>query len=253
MHGGCGGLEAGLRLSRRAKGRIVNGMATKVLVVDDEAKLVKLVCAYLEQAGYRVAAAYDGPQALIQFERESPDLIVLDLMLPGIDGLEVAKRVRQRSNVPIIMLTARTEETDRVVGLELGADDYVVKPFSPRELVARVRAVLRRGSAAPVARCLEFGRLVIDLAGHEARLDGRALELTPSEYELLRAMAEQPGRAFTRRQLMDAIGETGYATVDRAVDTHVKNLRRKLEDDPSQPRFLLTVRGVGYKFQAPEG
>jgi len=228
-------------------------MPTKVLVVDDEAKLVKLVGAYLEQAGYRVVAAYDGPQALQQVERESPDLIVLDLMLPGVDGLEVAKRVRAKSGVPLIMLTARTEEADRVVGLELGADDYVVKPFSPRELVARVRAVLRRGSTQQPARRLDFGPLEIDLAGHEVRLSGRALELTPSEFALLRAMAEQPGRAFTRRQLMDAIGAAGYATVERAVDTHVKNLRRKLEDDPHSPRYLHTVRGVGYKFQPPEG
>ena len=221
----------------------------KVLVVDDETKLVRLIHAYLQEAGFKVVTAFDGSQALQQFERESPDLIVLDLMLPQLDGLEVARRVRHKSNVPIIMLTARVAETERVVGLELGADDYVTKPFSPRELVARVRAVLRRGSHPPAAQKVESGRLCIDVDGHQASLDDRAVDLTPSEFTLLLTMAQQPGRAFTRRQLMEAITASGYATVERAIDTHIKNLRRKIEDDPINPAYIHTVRGVGYKFQ----
>jgi len=224
----------------------------KILVADDEARLVHLVRTYLEQAGYQVVAAYDGEQALVQFEREAPHLIILDLNMPKVDGLEVARRIRRQSHVPIIMLTARTEETDRVVGLELGADDYVVKPFSFRELVARVRAVLRRGIGAPVVQRLDFGRLVIDLVKHLVFLDDVPLELTPSEFALLQTMAHQPERAFTRQQLMNAIAETGYATVERAIDTHIMNLRRKLGDAPTQPTYLRTVRDVGYKFQ-PEG
>lgn len=221
----------------------------KVLVVDDEAKLVRLIRAYLERAGFQVAAAYDGEQALQQFEREAPALVMLDLMLPRLDGLEVARRLRKTSNVPIIMLTARAEETDRVVGLELGADDYVVKPFSPRELVARVRAVLRRGRAPAPPRRLRFGELVIDVEGRQVALGDKSIELTPSEFQLLLTLASRPGRAFSRRQLLSALAETGYATVERAIDTHVKNLRRKLEDDPARPRYLHTVRGTGYKFQ----
>ena len=221
----------------------------KIFVVDDEAKLVRLVQAYLQDAGYKVVAAYDGAQALQQFELESPDLIVLDLMMPEIDGLEVARRVRAQSGVPIIMLTARVEETDRVVGLELGADDYVVKPFSPRELVSRVRAVLRRGRHQPAHQRLAFERLCIDVDGHQVSLNEKPMELTPSEFTLLLTMAKQPGRAFSRRQLMEAITQSGYATVERAIDTHIKNLRRKIEDDPGKPDFIHTVRGVGYKFQ----
>jgi len=221
----------------------------KILMVDDEAKLVRLVQAYLQDAGYKVVAAYNGAQALQQFELESPDLIVLDLMMPEIDGLEVVRRIRAQSGVPIIMLTARVEETDRVVGLELGADDYVVKPFSPRELVSRVRAVLRRGSHQPAAKRLAFERLRIDVDGHQATINDAPVELTPSEFTLLLTMAEQPGRAFSRRQLMEVITQSGYATVERAIDTHIKNLRRKIEVDPASPNYIHTVRGVGYKFQ----
>lgn len=225
----------------------------KILLVDDEVSLVRLMKLYLEKSGFQAVAAYDGEQALIQFERETPDLIVLDLNLPELDGLEVARRIRQRSNVPIIMLTARAEEADRVVGLELGADDYVVKPFSYRELVARVRAALRRASALSAPQRMDFGRLLIDLDRHQAYLDNAPLELTPSEFALLKTMARQPERAFTRRQLMDAIAETGYATGARAVDTHIMNLRRKLGGIPGAPNFVRTVRDVGYKFQPEEG
>lgn len=225
----------------------------KILVVDDEVKLVRLVEAYLQDAGYQVATAYNGTQALQQVERERPDLVVLDWMMPELDGLEVARRIRQGSGVPIIMLTARVEETDRVVGLELGADDYVAKPFSPRELVARVRAVLRRGQHPAAPKRLTFQRLEVDVDGHQAHLDGAPVELTPSEFMLLLTMAQQPGRAFSRRQLMEAITVSGYATVERAIDTHIKNLRRKIENDPARPGFIHTVRGVGYKFQAVKG
>jgi len=224
----------------------------KILVADDETRLVHLVRTYLEQAGYRVIVAYDGAQALAQFERQTPDLIVLDLNMPELDGLEVARRIRHQSNVPIIMLTARSEETDRVLGLELGADDYVVKPFSLRELVARVRAVLRRGADAPVARRLDFGRLQIDVEKHQVTLDQEPVELTPSEFSLLQTMAQQPGRVFSRRQLLKAIADVGYATVERAIDMHVMNVRHKLGENPAHPTFLHTVRALGYKFQVEE-
>ena len=223
-----------------------------ILVADDEMRLVHHVRTYLERAGYRVVTAYDGLQALAQFKRQTPDLIVLDLNMPELDGLEVARRIRHQSNVPIIMLTARSEETDRVVGLELGADDYVVKPFSLRELVARVRAVLRRGAGAPAPRRLDFGRLQIDVEKHQVTLDQEPVELTPSEFALLQTMAQQPGRVFSRRQLLEAIADVGYATVERAVDMHVMNVRHKLGEDPAHPTFLRTVRALGYKFQPEE-
>ncbi len=228
-------------------------MAKKVLVVDDEPKIVRLVQAYLERAGFRVIPAYRGQEALDLFHREEPALIVLDLMLPDRDGMDVAREIRKKSDVPIIMLTARTEEADRVAGLELGADDYVVKPFNPRELVARVRAVLRRAEGPPKPRVLEVGSLKIDLDSHEVWHRGRRVDLTPTEFQLLATLAEQPGRVFTRLQLIDALYGTTYATSDRTVDTHIKNLRRKLEPDPKNPRYIVTVHGVGYKFQGEEG
>ncbi len=227
-------------------------MAKKILVVDDEPKIVRLVQAYLEKAGFQVIPAYRGQEALDLFKREEPALIVLDLMLPDIDGMDVARKIRKESDVPIIMLTARTEEADRVAGLELGADDYVVKPFNPRELVARVRAVLRRSEGLTKPRVIEAGDLVIDLDSHEVRVRGERISLTPTEFQLLATMAEQPGRVFTRLQLIDALYGTTYATSDRTVDTHIKNLRRKIEPDPKNPRYLLTVHGVGYKFQGEE-
>jgi DNA-binding response OmpR family regulator len=227
-------------------------MAKKVLVVDDEPKIVRLVQAYLERAGFQVIPAYYGREALDLFRREEPALIVLDLMLPDIDGMDVARKIRKESDVPIIMLTARTEEADRVAGLELGADDYVVKPFNPRELVARVRAVLRRSEGLMKPRVIEAGDLVIDLDSHEVRVQGKRISLTPTEFQLLVTMAEQPGRVFTRLQLIDTLYGTTYATSDRTVDTHIKNLRRKIEPDPKRPQYVLTVHGVGYKFQGQE-
>jgi DNA-binding response OmpR family regulator len=224
----------------------------KILVVDDEARIVKLVRSYLEQSGFAVVEAGDGQTALIQARREKPDLIVLDLGLPVIDGLEVARVLRREGTTPIIMLTARIEDTDKIVGLELGADDYVTKPFNPRELVARIRAVLRRSAPAaePAPAALEAGPLRLDGAGHVASLDGRALDLTPTEFELLRIFMQHPGRAFTRLELLDrAMGEA-YDGYERTVDAHIKNLRAKLGDDPRRPRFIQTVFGVGYKLGA---
>jgi DNA-binding response OmpR family regulator len=226
-------------------------MGTKILVVDDEAKIVKLVRSYLEQSGFTVVEAVDGQTALIQSRREKPDLIVLDLGLPGIDGLEVARTLRREGNTPIIMLTARIEDTDKIVGLELGADDYMTKPFNPRELVARVRAVLRRTSpVAPVAEMLSAGPLALDIAGHAARLDGHSLDLTPTEFDLLVIFLQNPGRAFTRFELLDRVQGDAYEGYERTIDAHIKNLRAKLGEDPRHPRFIQTVFGVGYKLGA---
>lgn len=224
-------------------------MAHKILVVDDELDIVKVVRAYLEQASFRVLTASDGQQALAAFRHERPDLVILDLSLPSLDGLDVCRAIRRESNTPVIMLTARVEETDRLVGLEIGADDYITKPFSPREVVARVRTVLRRvGAADGSPEVVTAGDLVIDGVKHEARLGGRLLELTPSEFSLLNALAAQPGRAFSRAELLDAaLGET-YQGYQRSIDQHVKNLRQKLGDEPRDPRYILTVFGVGYKF-----
>jgi two-component system alkaline phosphatase synthesis response regulator PhoP len=223
-------------------------VSSKILVVDDEAKIVKLVRSYLEQAGFAVVEAGDGQTALIQARREKPDLVVLDLGLPGIDGLEVARTLRRERDTPIIMLTARIEDTDKIVGLELGADDYVTKPFNPRELVARVRAVLRRASSAGAApELLRAGALVVDISGHQATLDGRALDLTRTEFELLAVLLAHPGRAFTRLELLDRVQGDAYEGYERTIDAHIKNLRAKLGDDPRHPRYIQTVFGVGYK------
>lgn len=222
-------------------------MAT-VLIVDDEPKIAQLARAYLEHAGFRVATAADGKSALQTAARERPDLIVLDLRLPDIDGLDVTRTLRKESNVPIIMLTARGEEADKLVGLELGADDYMTKPFSPRELVARVRAVLRRWELARVGSdTLRAGDLVLDLPRMRAGVAGRSVDLTPTEFHLLAAMARYPGRVYTRAQLLDALHGVAFESYERAIDAHVKNIRRKLEPDPRRPRYLLTVYGVGYK------
>jgi len=221
-----------------------------VLVVDDEENLVELVQGYLERDGYDVLTAGDGPTALALTRDEKPDLIVLDLMLPGIDGLEVCRRVRQFSDAYILMLTARAEEVDKVVGLSVGADDYLTKPFSPRELVARVRAMLRRPRSstaepeAPVPR--KLGDLVIDTARFEVRKRGEPVALTARELSLLATLSEHPGHVFTRAQLLEKVwGSALYD--DHVVDVNIGNLRRKLEDDPARPRWVQTVRGVGYR------
>ena len=224
-----------------------------ILVVDDEPKIVKTVRAYLESGGYRVVTAGDGRTALTLFRHEKPGLVILDLGLPAVDGLDVARTLRRESNVPIIMLTARVEETDRLVGLELGADDYVTKPFSPRELVARVRAVLRRAgperdvSTPPIVA----GDLTVDLERRLLTMAGRAVDLTPTEFDLLVVLASHPGRVFSRMELLDRVQGYAFEGYERTVDAHVKNLRQKIEPDPKQPRYLLTVFGVGYRFVEP--
>jgi len=227
-------------------------MAQKILVVDDEPKIVELVRGFLKQEGFVVVGAHDGKQALERYERERPALVVLDLMLPELDGFEVAREIRKRGKTPIIMLTARTETVDRVLGLELGADDYVPKPFDPRELTARVRAVLRRAAEPFEARVLRRGALEIDLDGHELRLRGTPVELTPLEFKLLAELAKHPGRVLSRMQLLELLEGTTYAALERTVDTHVKNLRRKIEPDPQNPSYVLTVYGVGYRFAKPD-
>jgi two-component system alkaline phosphatase synthesis response regulator PhoP len=220
-----------------------------ILVVDDELKITRLLRDYLQQAGFRVVTSSDGPGALASARTERPDLIVLDLGLPGLDGLDVTRTLRKSSDVPIIMLTARAEEADRIVGLELGADDYLVKPFSPKELVARVRAVLRRVDASVEAPDLvRTGDLEIDTTRRTVSLNGRAIDLTATEFELLLHFARSPGRVFTRSQLLDALHGVAFESYERAIDAHIKNLRRKLESDPANPTHLLTVYGVGYKY-----
>ncbi|HKZ54153.1 MAG TPA: response regulator transcription factor [Anaerolineales bacterium] len=220
-----------------------------VLVVDDEPKITQLAHDYLARAGYTVLEAGDGPAALATFRAGRPDLIVLDLGLPGLDGLDVTRAIRKQSNVPIIMLTARGDESDKLVGLELGADDYIVKPFSPKELVARVRAVLRRNEFVQTVEteAIRVADLTLHLAHMRATVGGRPLDLTATEFQLLAALARQPGRIFTRSQLLEAVRGVAFESYERAIDTHVKNLRRKLEPDPRQPRYILTVYGVGYK------
>lgn len=226
------------------------GTAT-IVVADDERKIRELVRSYLEREGYSVLVADSGARALEAVERAHPDLLVLDLMLPDLAGEEVARTIRTHSDMPVIMLTAKASEDDRVNGLRLGADDYLVKPFSPRELVARVEAVLRRsGGAAGVTRAQSFGygALTIERDGREVSLEGRVVELTRSEFDLLLALASHPGRAFSRYELVTKVQGYDYEGYERTIDAHVKNLRRKLDDDPKDPRFVLTVPGVGYKF-----
>jgi DNA-binding response OmpR family regulator len=226
-------------------------MGRAVLVVDDEPKILEVVRDYLNDAGFSVTTAADGRSALDLARAVAPDLVVLDLGLPGMDGLDVARELRRRSVVPIIMLTARSDELDRVLGLELGADDYLVKPFSPRELVARVRAVLRRADQAYAGDADEpivVGDVAIDPSRRSVSVAGRAVEMTATEFELLTHMASRPGRVFTRAQLLEVIHGIAVESYDRAIDAHVKNIRRKLEPDPHRPRFLLTVHGVGYRF-----
>jgi DNA-binding response OmpR family regulator len=220
-----------------------------VLIVDDEPKIVEVVGDYLRNAGFSVTTASDGQSALASARARPPDLVVLDLGLPVLDGLDVARELRRTSAVPIIMLTARREETDRVLGLELGADDYLVKPFSPRELIARVRAVLRRTRASREDEALiAVGDVVIDIHRRRVTVGGEAVELTATEFDLLATLARQPGRVFTRSQLLEAIHGEVVESYERTVDAHIKNIRRKLEPDPAQPRYVLTVHSVGYRF-----
>ena len=220
----------------------------RVLVVDDDVKTVELVKLYLNRDGYRVLTAYDGVEALRLAREEHPDLIVLDLMLPGIDGLQVCRALRQESDVPIIMLTARTTDEDKLTGLELGADDYVTKPFSPKELAARVRAVLRRLPGERGPDRIQHGELTVDFIKHEAFLASRPLNLTTVEFKLLGVLVKEPGRVFSRAQLIEKALGYDFEGFDRTIDVHILNLRRKLEPDPNHPKYIKTVYGAGYKF-----
>jgi len=223
-------------------------MAT-VLIIEDENELVKVLQAYLEKAGFTVLAAARGDTGFSLWEREHPDLIILDLNLPGMDGLDVAREIRRKENTPIIMVTARVEETDRLIGLELGADDYVTKPYSPREIVARVRAVLRSAKAPPEKpQILRALNLTVDLDTHTVQRSEEIIKLTPTEFDLLAAMTEQPGRVFNRMQLLEVVQGEAYEGYERTIDAHIKNLRSKLEVDPKQPVYIQTVFGVGYCF-----
>jgi len=225
-------------------------MGRTVLVIEDDAKIVELLRLYLEREGFRVESAADGPSGLEAFERARPDAVILDLMLPRLDGIEVCRRLRTTSAVPILMLTARVDEVDKLLGLSLGADDYVTKPFSPREVVARVRTILRRVTPQPPARLLRRGELEMDLDRHRVTVTGREVPLTKVEFLLLQALLERPEHVFTREALLNRIyAHHEAAVVDRAIDVHVGKLRDKLGDDPLRPRFIATVRGVGYKLQ----
>ena len=226
-------------------------MMKKILVVDDEPKIVQLVRDYLERAGFGVVTASNGKTALALAHSEKPDMIILDLGLPELDGLDVTRTLRKGSNVPILMLTARSEETDKLIGLELGADDYITKPFSPKELVARVRVVFRRmeNYTESNAEMIHAGDLTLDVPRMRVTAEGRALEeLTPTEFELLVAMARHPGRVFTRAQLLNEVHGVAFESYERAIDAHIKNIRHKIELKPGEPGYILTVYGVGYKF-----
>jgi len=221
---------------------------TKVLVVDDEPRISRLVRDYLDQAGFRAIEAHDGVGAIEAFRNHRPDLLIVDLGLPGMDGLDVIRQVRLSSDVPIIILSARSDETDRVVGLELGADDYVVKPFGPKELVARVRAVLRRIESGGASEVIRAGDVEVDVPKMQVTVAGTPVDLTPTEFQLVATMADQPGRVFTRAQLLDVLHGVSFESYERAVDAHVKNIRRKFGSAPRNPQYILTVHGVGYKF-----
>ena len=226
----------------------------RVLIVDDDKQIVRVVRAYLEREGFDVQYAYDGETALHIIRRERPDLVVLDLLLPGRDGWEITRIMRgdeALASIPIIMLTARVEDTDKIVGLELGADDYITKPFNPREVVARVRAVLRRAGGVYAQRpsILQVRDLVLDLDRYEVTRQGQRLDLTPTEFALLRAFMENPGHAFTRMELIEKALGYAYEGMDRTIDSHIKNLRRKIEPDPKHPTYIETVYGVGYRLR----
>ena len=222
---------------------------SKVLIIDDEPKIVEICCDYLKAGGFDVLAAGDGLQGLATARSENPDLIVLDLMMPGMDGMEVCRKLRRESHVPVIMLTARVEEADKLRGLELGADDYITKPFSPRELVARVKTVLRRVSEPEPLHEIRAGELLLDRDRFILNLAGQDIPLTPTEFEILATLAGQPGRIFSRSQLLMAVRGVSFESYERAIDSHIRNLRKKLSAE-SQHEYIVTVHGVGYKFEA---
>ena len=224
-------------------------MSETILIIEDEPKVARLARDYLEKNGYRVLVANDGDNGLAMARREKPDLLVLDLMLPGMDGLDVCRALRRESDLPIIMFTARAEETDRLIGLEIGADDYISKPFSPRELVARVRALLRRAKGRVyVSGIIRVGELELNTDNHSVVLAGESIHLTRIEFNLLETMARHPGQIFPRAQLLENLHGVAYIGYDRSIDAHIKNLRRKIEEDPANPKYILTVYAIGYKF-----
>lgn len=225
-------------------------MAKRILVVDDEARLIHLVKGYLEQEQYEVATAANGREAFVATRQFQPDLIVLDLMMPDMDGWEFLRLLRREQNTPVILLTAKVEETDRITGLEMGADDYLTKPFSPRELVARVRAVLRRSQPqdGPPAEIFRAGSLELDIQSHTVRREGRLIDVTPMEFDLLAVFMRSPGRTFSRLELLEKTQGFAFDGYERTIDAHIKNLRRKIEPEPAHPQFVLTVFGVGYRF-----
>jgi DNA-binding response OmpR family regulator len=226
-------------------------MESKILVVDDEKAIVEIIKAYLEKDGYRVITAFNGEAALKLAHQEQPELSVLDLMLPGISGWDICRTLRKESDIPIIMLTAREDVTDKIIGLELGADDYVTKPFDPKELVSRIRAILRRVKVrySPDKKLLRIAGLLVDIERREVRRDDKTLDLTPTEYDILKILIESPGRVFSRMQLLDKLQGDAYEGYERTVDSHVKNLRKKVEPDPDHPRYIITVHGIGYKME----
>lgn len=231
---------------------MLNNKAKTIIVVDDEPKIVEVIKAYLEKAGYRVLAAANGDVALHLFEQVHPALVILDLMLPDMSGEEICSRLRKKSRVPIIMLTAKIEEQDMINGLDLGADDYVIKPFSPRQLLARIEALLRRSGedTAPLASVMTFidGDLIIDYPGHEVKKNGLVVNLTPNEFKILTTLLKYPQKVFTRDEMIRLVMGDDFEGYDRIIDTHIKNLRQKIETDTRNPKYILTVHGIGYKF-----
>lgn len=226
----------------------------KILIVEDDKNTAALVATYLQKEGFEVLLEHDGDSGLLRAREEQPALVILDLMLPGIDGLEICRRLRSESDIPILMLTAREEEIDRVLGFSLGADDYVVKPFSPRELVERVKAILRRvGLPVAAAKLLRCGYLEVDLEKHRVRLAGEPVSLTTSEYKLLHALMSAPGRVFSRKELLRHFYQSDEAVIERVIDVHINKLRQKIEADPAKPAFIETVRGFGYRFSEEQG
>ncbi|MBF4482291.1 MAG: response regulator transcription factor [Dehalococcoides mccartyi] len=224
-------------------------MSKKILIADDENKIAEILKAYLEREGFKVSVTYTGKEALAKFREENPDLIILDLMLPEISGWDVCREIRKESRVPIIMLTARDELTDKLIGLEIGADDYMTKPFEAKELVARAKVQLRRSEHTPASESvLVIDRLEIDKERRLVKMDGENIDLTATEFDILANLAASPGRVFSRMQILDKLGEA-YEGYERTIDSHIKNLRKKIEPDPESPAYILTVHGVGYKMK----
>lgn len=226
-----------------------------VAIVDDDTKLTKLLQMYFDKEGFTTWTAHEGSEAVRLVREKRPDIIILDLMLPGIDGWEICRRVRRDSDVPILMLTARDEETDRLIGLEMGADDYVTKPFSPREVVTRAKVILRRykKQAATKPEPVKFGNLSIDFDRHEVKKNGELVDITPTEFKILELLVTNPGRVYSRLHMVEFIQEYAFDGYERTIDAHIKNLRRKLDDNPKEPQYILTVYGVGYKFAGGDG